>query len=64
MPDPLDTPVTFEVDHDAEQGDLVGALAALLLEVVDAKDEATATPPRGRGRQMRHGVSRNGGTHE
>ena len=31
-------PIDYEVDHDAEPGDLVGAMAALLIEVVEAED--------------------------
>ena len=33
-----DTPITYEIGHDAEPGDLVGALARLLVEAVDAED--------------------------
>jgi len=35
-------PITYEVDPDAEEGDLVGALARLLVEAVDAEDAAGA----------------------
>jgi len=35
---PADTPIIdFEIDHDASPGDLVGALAALLIEAVEAE---------------------------
>ena len=40
---PSDTPITYEIDHDAESGDLVGALARLLVEVCDAEDGAGDT---------------------
>jgi len=40
-------PITYEIDPDAEPGDLVGALARLLVEVAEAEDG-----------EMRHAVSR------
>lgn len=35
---PADPPIEYEIDPDVEPGDVVGALAALLIEVVEGED--------------------------